>query len=868
MGAYGYLLDQMGEVSSTPATDPTTEPSVEDTAEGEAHVGPLLTEKNPKKIVATLVKQWKSLDKGLSKTLCEIEQAERWRAGEKWVYLRPANDDKSWMVWRPPGVDRLPPLPDKVDELCRRVVAQLMVDPPKLKAVPMTGEEADEQSAELATRILQAEGTESNWNLRLVREGALDVATTQKSAFAHVTLNPVGGGRQPVTVMAHPMATGYDESQPEACTLDPQTGQPSADLVTKYLNPDNTLTDAQTEQTVMRWVPDVDIRVLGARHVRFFPEFSRGLDDAQMVLVAEYDSVGMLKARYPDTVGQMDEIALRKLVNWQPFEDKQILLPEFVRDPKEMGTQMNKDEVADDQMALVLYAYCQQSPTYPSGARLCVGGGEFVLMQDDLEVDVERPDGTHVADVLDIPVSQCRCLNDWVGLNPYGIALVTKLGPWNELMAQQWNAVMDWLDRFNHPHQYLPLNSIVQPGQMETRSGAPILVDPNGQPFTEQVPPLPPAMSEWYDRSVDGMNNASGLQEAAQGVDSPNAVSGTTKQIVIEQALVAIASIQQNAADFQTRLARLILQFARAYLTVPQTVKYTGDDGAYKADEWRGADLHGVKDVQIESGSGTLLNPEYKQQKVMELLQMQMISPDDAKELVLSGAAAPLGMQDDPVRQRIKRQIDGLLEQNAPLTPLPVDEVPAVAQQRFRELAKVQMTTRFAKAAPEAQQQLVAEYDRMRQAAGIQTKAEEAQAAQQQQESAMQAEQQKAQMDAQAKLAESQAKTEQEIRLKQAEAEIAARQTAMQVAAPNPPEMPERLEPPEAPEAPDAPPPAPPAVITVNVPPLDLSPLALFADAVAPKDINVNVTVPSGNKAVRMVRNAQGGFDAAIQTTE
>ncbi len=784
-----YLLRQMagplgGDESSAKDGEPEALASERD-ATVEAR-GPLLDEKNAKKVRAAVLKNWTSQDEGLSRTLAEIEQAEGWRNAERWVYLRRGNNDRQWEVWRPPGIDRLPALPDKVDELCRRFAAQLCVDAPKLEGVPATGEEPDIESAELVDTIFEVEGGESGWNFRLMVEGAIDISTTQKSAFAHIWVNPVGGGERPVTVMAHPEATQYDEQDPKACELgpppidpatgqqaiDPTTGQPvpgqpTADLVTKYLAKDRrTLEPYESANTLMRWVPRVCYKLLGARHVRFLPEWCRGIgaDDTDGLVVADYRSIGELKQWYPQTVGTWDNDQLKKLVNWKPFEDE-LLLPLHARKPEKVGTWLNKDEVPDDAIALVLWEYHRQSPVYPKGAEVCVGGADAALCQKTLEVEVERPDGSKVPEVLEMPVSQCRNLNDWVGLSPYGQALVTKMGPWNEMMAQQWVALQEFLDRLNNPFMFLPLGSAVQPDQLAQRDGRPILVNGReGQPMMEEVPDLSSEIGRWYELAVTGLNSASLLSETANATELPSVNSGVQANTIIGQVLVALSSSQANATDFLCRTGRLILQRLRAFSTVPQTVKYEGDDGAFKADEWRGADLYGAKDVRLARGTFTGMRDDQKRARIIEDVQLQVLPLEDAAELLAAGTSEKVGLEEDPVRLRIKRQIDGLFDTGAPFEPLPVDDVPAIAHKRFRELAKQMMSTRFRKLGtntPE-QQAYLAEYERAKQAAGVTTLAEQAA----QQQAAQQAQAQQA-------LQQEQAKVAGKIEEKRAEAELA-----------------------------------------------------------------------------------------------
>lgn len=739
LGDTSDLTLEPGEGSSAPEPD-EAEP------QAPAPQGPLLDEPDKKKVKNAILKNWKDQDRGLSYQLCEVEQAEFWRSGERWVFIKPADDDQQHEIWRPSGIERLGKMPDKVDQLVRRLTAQLLVDKPALEAEPENGTEAYQQNARLATRIFDAEAGVQGWDFRSIMEGALDIASTVKSAFAHVLVDPVGGGEQCVTVLASPVATHYDPANPDACLMEPgplpppQPGMPpgppqpppmvrTANEVTRFLNQDQSLTERETAQTIKRWVPWPAIKLLGFRNVRFLPEWCRGDQDADGLLVADYLSIGFLKQLYPDTVGQMDDGELRRMVAWKPLPNSQ-LLPSFTRDPQKIGTRLTQDVVPDDAIALVIWEYHRQSPVYPKGAAVCIGGVDEPIASGTLEVPVEQPDGSQVPRVLAPPVAQCRCITDWMGMRPHGTALVTKLGPWAELMGQQWSAVMDWLDRWNHPHQFLPLGSSVQPGQMANRTGEPILTNPNGEPHTELVPPIPADVKEFLDRAAMGMDKEALLDETAQGLEAPNVQSGVQAKFTVNQALVALSSIQQNATNFLITLGNILLERLQAVVTIPRAVAYVGDDGAYKADEWRNVNLTGVKGLRLKRGTFTMLSQDAKKQLLLQDVANHVIPMEDAIDQMAENTRTTFGLEDDPVRQRIRRQIHACVHAGTPFERLPVDTIPAVAHTRFRELAKTVMGTAWlgdAAKNPRVKPLLFAELEAMRQAAGVFTLAEQAQ---------------------------------------------------------------------------------------------------------------------------------------------
>ena len=742
---------ETGELSTVDGSSPP-EPSFEDLMEqvmgGEEPQkrGPLLDLDDQKKVRRAILKNWKDQDNALSYQLCEVEQAEYWRQGERWVYIKAADDDQQHEIWRPTGIDRIGKLPDKVDQLVRRFVAQLLVDKAVLVGEAENGSEGYQKSAQLVSRIFDSESGVDGWNMTQLLEGAVDISCTQKSAYAHVLTDPMGGGEQCVTVLASPLATHYDHANPDACMMEPgpplppMPSQPpmpgpmvrTAKPVTRFVSKDFTLTEHETAETQKRWVPWPVPYLVGFRNVRFLPEWCRGAEDPAChgLIVADYVSVGMLKRLYPDTVGKMDDQELRKLVAWKGLPNSQ-LLPMFTRDPQTVGTKLNDSEVPDDAMALVMWEYHKQGPIYPMGAAICIGGVEEPLYAETLEAMVEQPDGSSVPRVHRIPVAQCRCINDWVGMRPGGQSLVTKLGPWAELFGQQWNAVMDWLDRWNHPHQFLPLGSSVQPNQMAMRTGEPILTNPQGEPHTELVPAIPADVKEFMDRAERGMDKESFLNEAGEGLVAKTIQSGVQLDGTLSEALVALSSIKDNTTAFLITLGNILLERLQAFVTVPMAVEYVGDDGAYKADEWRAVDLVGVKGMKLKRGTFTMQSPERKKLKLLQDVANKIIPLEDAIDQIAESSRAEYGLEDDPVRQRIRRQISACIHHGTPFDRNPVDLIPAIAHTRFRELARTSMGTEWVRADaaknPQVAKLLYAEMDAMRQAAGQFTLTEQGQ---------------------------------------------------------------------------------------------------------------------------------------------
>ena len=149
----------------------------------------------------------------------------------------------------------------------------------------------------------------------------------------------------------------------------------------------------------------------------------------------------------------------------------------------------------------------------------------------------------------------------------------------------------------------------------------------------------------------------------------------------------------------------------RAHYTEPQKIKWLGDDSAYRITEWKNSDLRSTKDVQIRRGSFTQLAPSAKAAITREYADLLAgyVQPQEMQRILSDGLGSTIGLQEDPHRMRVRRQVSawqrGPTEEPVdPFTPLQVDVIPEVALVRLYELGRAMASTRFAKQTPEWQQ--------------------------------------------------------------------------------------------------------------------------------------------------------------------
>lgn len=755
--------------------------------------GPLLDK--PEEDAAKLADElWKMDEKGHRRLSVQWEANKARRQGIRDVHVvRDSDEQQGWRLYIPLVNATAAPVPNKTDELGRRVIATLLVDEPKPDVLPATDTSEDVDAAEFASRVLESETGPAALNMRAIMEGALDLAYSYASGFTLTWTDQYGGGHTPVQIKCHPLATTVDEAE-----TGPEGSQPSGDMVLKYVMPDNTLSESSAGAQ-RQWRPKVKKRLLNGNHVRFLPRQVRGIEDATGVVVTYPTTFAELKARYEkvETMPPDDQWAI---VNWRPtrFRD---MLPSGIEATRNSTTNLDQSP-SGEQTCFIRTIWMLPTPEYPEGCEACFAGGKFRLSEGDWMLSYEDEEGKEHEDVRDLPISQYRWMPDHQSGNPYGIGGAETVGPLDEIRGFLTAGVMEAIFKALNPNIAFPLGTIMQADEWGRRDGTPLMYNGAvGTPWTENPPILPPYVSEFMQLVDHWMDTASGLEEAAKGVNSPNVRSDAQAQTIIEQALVALAAVRHSIEDGYERDCRLILQEFKQHFSAPQMIRYLSDDGAFKYGEWTGADLSSTKDVRVRKGTFTMMAPTARAQYIDQLVQMQAIPLDEAVRLKRGAIDWLTGQEDDRFYQRIKRQLAKWKEgpsdeQKAasaqyaaqmqqiqaelaaqppqvdpntgqpvpppqpppdPMTqaafalfaPLPVDAEQNVALVRHKELAMFMSTTRYATYPAAWQAGLVQAYEQSRQAAGIATVQEQQQAAQQQAQQQQQAEQAKQQGEVQ-----------------------------------------------------------------------------------------------------------------------
>lgn len=699
-----------------------------------------LLDLSPKRAASRMVQEFEGSTKPLKNLMAQWKVNRLRSLGHTGVELLKVQDEQRAYV--PYGSAPNPRLFNKARTLCRRVRSMIFADPPVPEATPTTDEDQAVDAAEFASRALNWVSDQIDYDV--VAGDAFDVASDYASGFIWFWVDDTAGGWRPREIEAAPGALSVDNP-----LVDPATGRPADpnSLVKKYVKTDKTLTADKHDPAVEKmWMPGLRRQIVTGKQGRFLPQTCRDVWDADGFQIGAMLPLGMLRGMFGEDrndvdgttvlpgLNSMNDAELTALASYSPKDAKDLIPP---------GYKLARgSEVTDETLVFCLTRYHVSSSTYPTGFYGVVLGDKHLAYRgpwyDDTNVEP-----------LDIPVTQFEQVHDED--QPYGHGLMEYLGPGNEVMGAMIDSMLTHIERLANRRIFLPLQSPIQEEQLQSPMGTVLRVPPGMGPTYEEVPQFPQPVLEMLDMMKKALDDESGLQQQAQAVNMPSVTSGAQANAIVEQVRVMMSDLIQHTERALVRGYRIIQQQVRWKYTIPQRLSFAGDDGAYREHEWTGSDLGTTRDVQLRRGSFTQLAVTAKAALVAQYQTAGYLSVEEAEHAVTGQVGGLLGLQDNPHRLRVRAQTsqwrDGPPDGWQPIPPQPdpqtgqpgsaadpanpfadrraVDLEPVVAKLRAYEIGRILASRRVQKKPPAWRAFLEAEYDAMRQAAGIATVAEQ-----------------------------------------------------------------------------------------------------------------------------------------------
>jgi len=212
------------------------------------------------------------------------------------------------------------------------------------------------------------------------------------------------------------------------------------------------------------------------------------------------------------------------------------------------------------------------------------------------------------------------------------------------------------------PQMIAPVGSLRQ--RVTDEPGAILEYNPVAGKIPEQIP-LPSLPGYVFDSLQDlgaRLKDIFGLNEVVEGSVPPNVEAGVAIDLLQEAATDRLAPQIMLMERALERCGNLMLQLAQQYYTEPRTLIITGSGSKPKVERFDDADLIKGVSVKVEAGSGLPRTRAGRQARVMQMLQMGILSPTKAYKYLDMADFKSLQMQFEADEEQAMREHDKLID--------------------------------------------------------------------------------------------------------------------------------------------------------------------------------------------------------------
>lgn len=193
--------------------------------------------------------------------------------------------------------------------------------------------------------------------------------------------------------------------------------------------------------------------------------------------------------------------------------------------------------------------------------------------------------------------------------------------------------------RMAQPAYIAPRGSIV-PNAITNEPGQVILYKPGFQPPQPMtLTPLPQYFIDQQETIKQDWEDITGQHEVSKG-DAPTGVTaGTAINYLQEKDNQFLTPEYQSVEDAYEKLAQQGLSLFVQYVDMPRKIKTIGADGAFDTMLLQGSDIANGTDIRIQRGSSVGESQAAKEAKIMDMVSMGLLMPDQALKLLEVGGA-------------------------------------------------------------------------------------------------------------------------------------------------------------------------------------------------------------------------------------
>ncbi len=577
-----------------------------------------------------------------------------------------------WEYKTPPGASgRQNPaaVPNKANDLCNKITDTIEADPAKPNPLAPTNAESADDTAELAGELLRQLGGATALDDSSLWRWSLRNGLTAASSFIEYEDTEDGGGWQPYQVLALPGA--QDPTKP-MYAVDPTTGVPLPPVspTLRYVSADNQFVET-ADQADRVWLPSIVAWKGRRENVRTFPP-TAPVHRARAVALLKFCTLQeALEMPGWESVRNMTSAQLSQLASYRTPYPNMIVPPSFIGGIADGQSGPGKEVVGSlspllQRRMFYLRLYIKAGKNeYQNGLCLDVSGanGGTILKRETLDYTVELPaDKGKVTRCRAIPVVQETPNDDIHGMDPMGWPLEARFAGSSQASATLIANDLDARNQRLYPHVFIRSATTVDEDDWADRS-KPIILSPDSQEPTYEKFPNLPEIEGPIDMLYKAMDASASLGETAQGLETPTAVSGVSKNFSLQQSKIGLSGVQQRHNAAKCRGWMICLQIMQSKFSTAQLIRFSGEDGSDAEQWWTGDDLAGVPDdIGIEPGTGSMMTAEGKAQLASYAQAQQWLTPKEAGKIAMSGIGGDLGTPPDPVEQAIERTVGAYLD--------------------------------------------------------------------------------------------------------------------------------------------------------------------------------------------------------------
>lgn len=181
-------------------------------------------------------------------------------------------------------------------------------------------------------------------------------------------------------------------------------------------------------------------------------------------------------------------------------------------------------------------------------------------------------------------------------------------------------------------------------------------------PESIPIPSLPPYVFEHLQDLGVRLKDTFGLNEIMDGKVPPNVEAGVAIDLLQESATDRLAPQIMMMEKSLERAGNLMLQLAQEYYKEPRTMIISGSGSKPKVERFEDADLIQGVTVKVEAGSGLPRTRAGRQARVMQMLQMGILSPTKAYKYMDMADFKGVQMQFEADEEQAMREHDKLLD--------------------------------------------------------------------------------------------------------------------------------------------------------------------------------------------------------------